>query len=123
MTDSVRLSGTVIFVRDVTAMAAFYATLTGWSVVEKGRGFVRLGANEQQIVLHAAQGVSDDPAEKIREWNPLKVVLTVADRSALRLVSDAGGHVLAQREFTHAGRCHVDVVDIEGNILQLVFPA
>lgn len=118
----VQLSGTVIFVRDVTAMAAFYEQLSGWAPIESDPGFVRLGHEQQQIVIHAAHGVEDDGRHDPRVETPLKIVLSAENRSILDRVTDAGGHVLIKREFTHQGRCHVDAVDPEGNILQLVFP-
>jgi len=119
----VQLSGTVIFVRDVTAMATFYEQLSGWSPIESGKGFVRLGHEQQQIVIHAAHGVDDDGRNEPRVETPLKIVISAEDRSVLDRVTNAGGQVLIKREFTHQGRCHVDAVDPEGNILQLVFPA
>ena len=116
------LSGTVIFVRDVAAMTAFYETLSGWTPIESGRGFVRLGHEQQQIVIHAAHGVDDDGRDEPRVETPLKIVLRAEDRSVLDRVTNAGGQILIKREFTHQGRSHVDAVDPEGNIFQLVFP-
>lgn len=123
MSEPLRLSGTVIFVSDVAKMANFYEAITGWSVLEGDKSFVRLGADDQQLVIHAMRGVGDVDTTTMRVETPLKTVFTAADRSILERVSAAGGHVLTKREFTHAGRTHVDVVDPEGNILQIVFPA
>lgn len=112
----------MIFVRDVSTMAEFYEIVTGWPVIESGSGFVRLGEQGQQVVIHRAAGVVDEEPGQMRTSTPLKHVFVVQDPSILDRISAHGGTVLAKREFTHAGRRHVDVVDLEGNILQLIFP-
>jgi predicted enzyme related to lactoylglutathione lyase len=123
VSEPLRLSGTVIFVSDVAKMANFYEVITSWSVLEGDKSFVRLGSDNQQLVIHAMRGVGDVGTTTMRVETPLKTVFTADDRSILDRVSAAGGHVLTKREFTLAGRTHVDVVDPEGNILQIVFPA
>lgn len=123
MSEPLRLSGTVIFVSDAAKMANFYEAITGWSVLEGDKSFVRLGADVQQLVIHAIRGVENVDTEEMRVETPLKTVFTAADQSILDRVTAEGGQVLSKLTFTHAGRTHVDAVDPEGNILQIVFPA
>lgn len=122
MSNSLRLSGTVIFVADVPSMANFYQSITGWSVLEGDASFVRLGTADQQIVIHEIRGVDEINDSTMRIATPLKTVFTATDRSILEIVSAAGGRVLTNREFTHAGRTHIDFVDPENNVMQIVFP-
>ena len=116
------MRGAVIFVADLPAMTKFYRAVTAWLITERGKNHVRLGMDGQELVIHKAFGV--DAGEEVgpRIETPLKLVLLAEDTSITETVEAEGGQLMRKRQWSDAGVVHLDAVDPEGNIFQLVFP-
>ncbi|MEI8147988.1 MAG: hypothetical protein WCG62_02790 [Actinomycetes bacterium] len=122
MASPLRMRGAVIFVADLPAMTKFYRAVTAWLITERGKNHVRLGMDGQELVIHKAFGV--DAGEEVgpRIETPLKLVLLAEDTSITETVEAEGGQLMRKRQWSDAGVVHLDAVDPEGNIFQLVFP-
>jgi predicted enzyme related to lactoylglutathione lyase len=53
---------------------------------------------------------------------PIKPVLLADDASIAETVEAEGGQLMRKRQWSDGGFVHLDAVDPEGNIFQLVFP-
>ena len=122
MASPLRMRGAVIFVADLPAMSKFYRAVTAGLITERGKNHVRLGMDGQELVIHKAFGV--DAGEEVgpRIETPLKLVLLAEDTSITETVEAEGGQLMRKRQWSDAGVVHLDAVDPEGNIFQLVFP-
>jgi len=112
----------VIFVADLPAMTKFYRAVTAWLITERGKNHIRLGMDAQELVLHQAFGVDAGEDMGPRVETPLKLVLLAENASITETVEVEGGQLMRERQWADAGFVHLDVVDPEGNIFQLVFP-
>jgi len=122
MTAPLRIRGSVIFVADLPAMTKFYRALTAWLITERGKNHIRLGMDGQELVIHKAFGVDAETDEGPRVATPVKLVLLAEDASIVETVEAEGGELMRQRQWSEAGFVHLDAIDPEGNIFQLVFP-
>ncbi len=122
MASPLRVRGSVIFVADLPAMTKFYRAVTAWLITERGKNHIRLGMDGQELVIHKAFGV--DAGEEVgpRVETPLKLILLAEDASISETVEAEGGQLMRKRQWSDAGFVHLDAVDPEGNIFQLVFP-
>ena len=122
MASPLRMRGAVIFVADLPAMTKFYRAVTAWLITERGQSHIRLGIDGQELVIHQAAGIDAGDEEGPRVETPLKLVLLAEDASISETVEAEGGQLMRQRQWSDAGFVHLDAVDPEGNIFQLVFP-
>jgi predicted enzyme related to lactoylglutathione lyase len=103
-------------------MTKFYRALTAWLITERGKNHIRLGMDGQELVIHKAFGVDAETDEGPRVATPVKLVLLAEDASIVETVEAEGGELMRQRQWSEAGFVHLDAIDPEGNIFQLVFP-
>lgn len=122
MASPLRIRGAVIFVVDLPAMTKFYRAVTAWLITERGKNHIRLGLDGQELVIHRAMGVDPGNEEGPRVETPIKLVLLAEDASIAATIEAEGGQLMRKRQWSDAGLVHLDAVDPEGNIFQLVFP-
>ena len=115
----------VLYVGDLARMREFYERCFGLSLEDEGPGFCGLASEAWLLTLvHSEQAVpSASPAPR-RGDTPVKLAFCVPDIDGLlRLVADLGGRVgQAESTWEFRGAAHLDCVDPEGNVVQLVQP-
>jgi catechol-2,3-dioxygenase len=113
----------VLYARDHSGLARFYAAVLRLGVLEEEAGYVRLGSEGMEIVLvQAPPGAGHaDPPDRPRSETPIKPAFLVSDIEALRSVIAAAGGALrpAGDAWDWSGATHLDGHDPEGNIFQL----
>jgi len=121
------MSALVIFAVNVKAVAKFYEAVLDYSPTPKpgdSKSDIRLGSEGEELLIHSIPAriaktiVIDSPPEP-REESAMKPVFDVDSISAaLEQVSLLGGMV-TERTFTLDGLTRHDIVDPEGNVVQL----
>ena len=120
------MSAIVLYAKDLERVATFYRRVVGLDVVEAADGFVVLSsAGSELAVVRMADAVAEavtiaDPPER-RSDTPIKPVFTVPDLETARRVALACGGTPdpSESSWTWRGFRHLDVVDPEGNVLQV----
>jgi hypothetical protein len=102
-------------------MAAFYAAVLDPATTESFDGDV-LVSGAIEVYLHAAVPLDEEHAH-VRSEVAVKPQLAVNDIERAQVVVQSMGGALTDRSFTWNGVVHVDVVDPDGNVLQLRAPA
>jgi len=118
------MSSLVVFSIDVRRLAAFYETVLGLRPREEASGDIRLVNERDEVLIHSVPKkiakdivITSPPAP--RESAPLKPVFdVVALDTALAHVEPTGG-VVTSRGFTLDGLERRDVLDPDGNVIQL----
>jgi predicted enzyme related to lactoylglutathione lyase len=114
----------VIFTTDVPRLARFYVSVLAAEQTLEASGDIRVRNEHDEVLVHAARAgsVSGDSARGIsspRVNAALKPVFEVASLTdALAQVEPAGGCV-TDYTFRIEGSTRHDVVDPDGNVLQL----
>jgi predicted enzyme related to lactoylglutathione lyase len=121
------MNALVIFAVNVKAVARFYEAVLKYSPNPKpgdSKSDIRLGSEGEELLIHSIPAriaktiVIDSPPEP-REESAMKPVFDVDSISAaLEQVSLLGGMV-TERTFTLDGLTRHDIVDPEGNVVQL----
>jgi predicted enzyme related to lactoylglutathione lyase len=121
------MSSLVIFAVNVKAVADFYEAVLGLPLLPKpgdSKRDLRLGNDREEILIHSippqiSQTIVLESPPIPREESAMKPIFDVKELStALEQVSLKGG-VVTERTFTLDGLIRHDVVDPEGNIVQL----
>ena len=121
------MNALVIFAVNVKAMADFYQAVLGFSRDPRpgdSKKDVRLGKDGQELLIHSipariAKTISLESPPVAREDSAMKPVFDVDSlASALEQVKQRGG-IVTERTFTLDGLTRHDIVDPEGNIVQL----
>jgi predicted enzyme related to lactoylglutathione lyase len=117
----------VIFAVNVKAVANFYAAVLGLSAQPQpgdSKKDIRLGNGEAELLIHSippqiSKTIVLQAPPAPREESAMKPVFNVNSLSiALEQVTLRGG-IVTERTFTLNGLTRRDVVDPEGNIVQL----
>lgn len=114
----------VVFSIDVARCAAFYEKVIGLQVQAEVAGDIRLVGNGEEVLVHSvpkgiAKKIEINVPPSPRENSALKPVFEVASLdAALALVRESGG-VVTDRTFSLDGLTRHDVLDPDGNIIQL----
>lgn len=118
------MSSLVIFTGDVQGLAEFYESVIGLRATAGTSGDAKLEGGQGEIYIHA---VHEESADDLRVDSPpvprddvaIKPAFTVDSmRRALENVTRNGG-VVTDRSFEFDGLTHHDVLDPDGNVLQL----
>ncbi|MEH3155412.1 MAG: hypothetical protein PGN29_08695 [Gordonia paraffinivorans] len=113
----------VLYVGDLSRVRRFYEGAFGWSGVDEGPRWcgLRSRAGVVTLVETAEARVQIDPASR-RSATAIKLVIDVDNiADTIRAVVDFGGRAdPSDRAWTFRGQLHRDVIDPEGNVLQLV---
>jgi predicted enzyme related to lactoylglutathione lyase len=120
------LPSAVVFAKDVTRLARFYAQVIGMAEVASDAQHVVLGAEGFQLVVHGipaaiARQIEITSPPELREETALKICLPVESIAAARAYAAAlgGGVQAARAEWTARGFRACDGHDPEGNIFQV----
>ena len=118
----------VIFSVDVRRLAAFYEAVLGVTPTDDGSDDIRLRNDRQEVLVHSVPAsvtdtISIQSPPEARERSPIKPVFDVDSlRAALEAVERNGG-VVTGRTFSIDGLTRHDVLDPDGNIIQLRSPS
>jgi len=121
------MSALVIFAVNVKAVAKFYEAVLGYSPTPKpgdSKADLRLGKGNEELLIHSipsriAKTITIESPPVAREESAMKPVFDVQSLSkALEQVSLLGG-IVTNRSFTLDGLTRHDIVDPEGNVVQL----
>jgi predicted enzyme related to lactoylglutathione lyase len=119
----------VLYVKDLTRMRLFYAGCFKMDVADDAENYCVLESGSltlSLVVVPEHVGVTFDIAVPPlrREGAPIKLAFCVADLVVVRpLVAELGGSVdPTNTQWEFRGSIHVDGVDPEGNVIQLLQP-
>lgn len=118
----------VVFTPDVPRLAAFYGAVLDADAVSDPSGDVRLLCRDAEVFVHTMSTKQAQHADRTgqavsRDSASFKPVFDVASLAhALERVSATGG-AITDRTFLHEGWVRHDVVDPDGNVVQLRSPA
>jgi predicted enzyme related to lactoylglutathione lyase len=114
----------VVFSVDVTRCAAFYEKVLGLRVQPEAAGDIRLIGDGEEVLVHSvpeeiAKNIKISIPPSPRENSALKPAFDVASLEvALDQVRATGG-VVTSRTFILVGLTRHDVLDPDGNVIQL----
>jgi predicted enzyme related to lactoylglutathione lyase len=118
------MSALVVFSVDVRRLATFYETVLGVAPNVESSGDIRLFGDREEILIHSlprsvTKTILIETPPEPREGSPLKPVFDVDSlEAALQKVEEKGG-VLTGRTFSIGGIARHDVLDPDGNVIQL----
>lgn len=122
------MSSLVIFSVDVPRLAAFYESVLGLTPTDDDSDDIRLRSDREQILVHSvpsgvAKTISIQTPPEVRGGSPIKPVFDVDSlEDALEMVGVKGGGV-TQQTFCIDGLIRHDVLDPDGNVIQLRSPS
>ncbi len=112
----------VIFTTDVPRLARFYESVLAGRQMLEPSGDIRVRSDRDEVVVHAARGgsaISTASSSSPRTDAALKPVFEVVSlATALGQVERSGG-LVTDRTFRIDGSTRHDVVDPDGNVIQL----
>ncbi len=123
------ISGGVLYAKDLSKMVDFYVALNGGTVEDADDDFALITSGGTQFVILEIPGhisaqiqISDPP--RVRAETPLKPVISVPDMDrAVTAVTEGGGALLPDAaQWRFKGNLVQDIVDPEGNVVQLWQP-
>jgi predicted enzyme related to lactoylglutathione lyase len=118
------MSALVIFSVDVRRLASFYELVLDASATTESSGDIRLTIGSDEVLIHSipkkvAAGISISTPPAPRENSALKPVFEVQSLSrTLQRVEENGG-VVTSFTFRLGGITRHDILDPDGNIIQL----
>jgi predicted enzyme related to lactoylglutathione lyase len=118
------MNALVIFSVDVGRLATFYQRVLGLEPSLEKSGDIRLRSEQEELLIHTvppriAEAIEVRVPPEPREQVALKPVFNVDSLDgALDAVTENGG-VVTGRTFTLNGLTRHDIVDPDGNIIQL----
>jgi len=118
------MSSLVIFSINVRRLAAFYETVLGAEPLEESSGDIRLINERDEVLIHSipekfSKDVAITSPPEPRDRSPLKPVFDVASLDRSLSGVEATGGVVTSRGFSLGGLTRRDVVDPDGNVIQL----
>jgi predicted enzyme related to lactoylglutathione lyase len=118
------MSSLVVFSVDVHRLAAFYEAVLGIEPNHESSGDIRLLGDREEVLVHSvpakyAKTIEVRTPPEPREGSAIKPVFEVESlEAALEQVHPKGG-VVTGRTFSIDGLRRHDVVDPDGNVIQL----
>jgi predicted enzyme related to lactoylglutathione lyase len=114
----------VIFARDVSRLAAFYESVLSLNPFEDSWGGIRLLDDKEEILIHPipkaiAKTIDIQTPPRARENTAIKPVFNVVSLSACLEEVQRRGGVVTDQTFSLDGLTRHDVLDPEGNVVQL----
>jgi predicted enzyme related to lactoylglutathione lyase len=118
-----------IYVRDLAAMESFYAEVTGATCRDRGDSFATLATSDFSFTLaqipaeYAATFSISNPPEP-REEAAIKVSFPVTNLERARAIVDQYGGIseVGMEPWEWNGVVRVNVVDPEGNVVEITSP-
>lgn len=117
-------AGAVIFAKDAALLAEFYRDVLAAEVLHQDPAHVTLQSADAQLVIHAipahiASTFTIASPPEPREEAAIKLLLTVASIDAACGVVEARGGAIHGQSWRGEGFTACDIMDPEGNIVQL----
>jgi hypothetical protein len=118
------MSSLVVFTRNIQGLAVFYGTVLGAKPLSEPSGDIRLINDRDEVLIHSipkkiTKEIEITSPPTPRENSSLKPVFDVASlETALDSVEATGG-IVTSRTFSVDGLTRRDVVDPDGNVIQL----
>jgi hypothetical protein len=114
----------VIFSVDVPRLAAFYETVLSAQPTVEPSGDVRLVTDREEVLVHSvppiiAKNIEIGNPPEPREGSAIKPVFDVGSLESTLSYVRAKGGVVTDRTFSLDGLTRHDVVDPDGNVIQL----
>jgi len=109
--------GIVIFTTQPEALGAFYAAVLAPATIESVDDDVLVRGGVEVYLHHTSLG--SEPHLRERSDAAVKPQFTVDDMDRATTAVAASGGILTDRSFTWNEVLHVDVVDPDGNVVQL----
>ncbi|MBE7192753.1 MAG: VOC family protein [Gordonia polyisoprenivorans] len=113
----------VIYVGDLQQMRRFYEECFGWSVIDDGHSYCGLRSHAGLVTLvETADARVEAGSAPRRSATAIKLVVEVEsiDDAITAVVAAGGRSDPADRAWKFRGTPHRDVIDPEGNVVQLV---
>jgi hypothetical protein len=118
------MSALVVFTVDVSRLARFYEAVLDARPLVEPSGDIRLVSDSEEVLIHSipdriAKTIEISSPPEPRHGSPTKPVFDVGTlQSALDVVKAQGG-VITDNVFTIDGLTRHDVLDPDGNVIQL----
>jgi len=114
----------VIFSVDVPRLGTFYESVLGLEPVVEKSGDIRLRSGQEELLIHSipariAKDVEVRVPPEPREGSAIKPVFNVDSPADSLAAVKLNGGVVTRRTFTLDGLTRHDVIDSDGNIIQL----
>jgi predicted enzyme related to lactoylglutathione lyase len=117
------MSPLVIFSPDVARLARFYELVLDAEPTVEASGDIRLFSARDEVLVHSIRGALADAvtasSSAPRANSALKPVFEVASLPTALGQVEPGGGVVTERTFQIDGTTRHDVVDPDGNVIQL----
>jgi predicted enzyme related to lactoylglutathione lyase len=114
----------IVFSVDVRRLADFYEAVLGVTPTNEGSGDIRLRSDGEEVLIHSiperiAKTISIQSPPEAREGSPIKPAFDVDSLQAALEVVERNGGVVTGRTFSMNGLTRHDVLDPDGNVIQL----
>jgi predicted enzyme related to lactoylglutathione lyase len=121
---SLEMSSLVVFSINVRRLAVFYETVLGVERLDESSGDIRLINERDEVLIHSipekiAKDIEITSPPAPRENSPLKPVFDVVSLERALGSVEATGGVITGRGFSLDGLTRRDVLDPDGNVIQL----
>jgi hypothetical protein len=118
------MSSVVAFSINVRRLAVFYESVLGVERLDESSGDIRLVNERDEVLIHSipekiAKDIEINSPPAPRESSPLKPVFDVASLERALGSVEATGGVITGRGFSLDGLTRHDVLDPDGNVIQL----
>ena len=118
------MSALVVFSINVRRLAAFYEAVLGAEPREESSGDIRLISERDEVLIHSvpdkiAKNIEITTPPEPRENSALKPVFDVVSLDRALSGVEATGGVVTSRGFSLGGLTRRDVIDPDGNVIQL----
>jgi predicted enzyme related to lactoylglutathione lyase len=118
------MSSLVVFSVNVRRLAMFYEAVLGAEPVDESSGDIRLINDRDEVLIHSipkeiAKDIEITSPPIPRENSPLKPVFDVLSLERALGSVEATGGVVTSRGFSVDGLTRRDVLDPDGNVIQL----
>ncbi len=118
------MSSLVIFSVDVKRLATFYEAVLGAKPSQESSGDIRVKSDRDEVLIHsipkkAAEGIHISSPPTPRENTAIKPIFDVVSLEAALASVQPNGGVVTTRTFSLDGLTRHDVLDPDGNVIQL----
>jgi predicted enzyme related to lactoylglutathione lyase len=118
------MSSLVVFSVNVRRLGEFYETVLGAELLVESSGDIRLTTERDEVLIHSipkklSQDIKISSPPAPRDGSPLKPVFDVDSLERALGSVEATGGVVTNHGFSLGGLTRRDVLDPEGNVIQL----
>ena len=118
------MSSLVVFSVDVPRLSAFYRAVLVANAYHEPSGDIRVLNDREEVLIHTvptsvAKSIEIRTPPEPRDGSAIKPVFDVGSLEAALHQVEANGGVVTGRSFTIGGLTRHDVLDPDGNVIQL----